>query len=100
MSEGAKFALAATLLLPLLMGVKRPEGLGDVADVRTWTHPNYTRVVVETSRRVEAKVVRLPADSSARRPERLYVDMEGIWVGLAYKDGIPIGDGLLLARKR
>ena len=95
MSAGRVFAVAALLVAPLLMGVKRPAGLGDVADVRTWTHAGYTRVVVETSRRVETRVVRLPADPSARRPERLYLDMEGIWVGLDYKDSIPIGDGLL-----
>jgi N-acetylmuramoyl-L-alanine amidase len=88
-------ALAALLVAPLLMGVKRPAGLGDVADVRTWTHAGYTRVVVETSRPVETRVVRLPADANARRPERLYLDMEGIWVGLDYKESIPIGDGLL-----
>ena len=86
---------AAVVLAPLLMGVKRPPGLGDVAEVRTWTYPDYTRVVIETSRRVATKVVRLPADASARRPERLYLDMEGIWVGRDYEKGIPIGDGLL-----
>ena len=95
MSTRRSFALVALLVAPFLMGVKRPPGLGDVADVRTWTHVGYTRVVVETSRRVEARVIRLPADASASRPERLYVDMEGIWVGLDYKEGIPIGDGLL-----
>ena len=86
---------AAVVLAPLLMGVKRPPGLGDVAEVRTWTYPDYTRVVIETSRRVATQVVRLPADASARRPERLYLDMEGIWVGRDYEKGIPIGDGLL-----
>lgn len=94
-ARAAATALLAILLAPVLLGVERPAGLGDVQDVRTWTYPDYTRVVVETSRRVETKVVQLPADPSAGRPERLYLDMEGIWVGLDYKDGIPIGDGLL-----
>jgi N-acetylmuramoyl-L-alanine amidase len=88
-------ALAALLLLPLLLAVDRPKGLGDVADVRSWSHPDYTRVVVELSRSVDAEVVRLPADSRNRRPERLYVDLDGIWVGRDFEDGIPIRDGLL-----
>jgi N-acetylmuramoyl-L-alanine amidase len=95
MSARRALAVAALFAAPFLMGVERPRGLGDVADVRTWTHEGYTRVVVETSRAVETRVVRLPADAGARRPERLYLDMEGIWVGLDYQEGIPIGDGLL-----
>lgn len=88
-------ALLLVGLLPLLVGVDRPKGLGDVADVRTWSHPDYTRVVVELSRGVDAQVVRLPADPRSHRPDRLYVDLEGIWVGRQYADGIPVGDGLL-----
>jgi N-acetylmuramoyl-L-alanine amidase len=77
------------------MGVERPKGLGDVRDVRTWSHPDYTRVVVELTRAVGPEVRRLPADAKALRPERLYVDLEGIWVGRRYVDGIPVADGLL-----
>jgi N-acetylmuramoyl-L-alanine amidase len=82
-------------LLPGLLGVDRPRGLGDVRDVRTWSHEEFTRVVVELSRPVEAEVRRLGANQQAGKPARLYVDLEGIWVGRNYKDGIPIGDGLL-----
>lgn len=95
-SRPAGLALLVMLLVPVLLGVKRPPGLGDIDAVRTWTYPDYTRIVVETSRHVETRVVRLPADPSADRPERLYLDLEGIWVGLDYQDSIPIGDGLLL----
>jgi N-acetylmuramoyl-L-alanine amidase len=83
------------LLAPLLLAVDRPSGLGDVADVRSWSHPDYTRVVVELSRPVDAEVVRLPADPRNGRPERLYIDLDGIWVGRAFEGGIPIRDGLL-----
>ncbi len=84
--------------LPFLMGVERPPGLGDVREVRTWSYPTYTRVVVELSRDVElprSGLVRLAANSSAERPERLYLDIPGIWVGLRYDRGVPVGDGLL-----
>jgi N-acetylmuramoyl-L-alanine amidase len=86
---------AALGVLPLLLGVDRPNGLGDVSDVRSWSHPDYTRVVVELSRSVDAEVVRLKADPRNGRPERLYIDLDGIWVGRTFQDGIPIRDGLL-----
>ena len=94
--RGSWAALALAVLAPTLLGLERPKGLGDVQDVRYWSYPDYTRVVVELSRSVgRPKVVELAADASARLPDRLYVDLEGIWVGLRYEDGIPVKDGLL-----
>jgi N-acetylmuramoyl-L-alanine amidase len=87
--------LLLLLLLPFALGVTRPKGLGDVAEVRTWSYPDYTRVVVELTRPVETEVKRLAADAKAERPERLYLDLDGIWVGRDYVEGIPIEDGLL-----
>jgi N-acetylmuramoyl-L-alanine amidase len=91
-------ALGAALLAalgPALLGVARPPGLGDVVAVRHWSYPEYTRVVVELSRPVATEVRRLPADRGAGRPERLYLDLEGVWVGRVPAEGIPVGDGLL-----
>lgn len=88
-------ALALLAALPLLVGVDRPKGLGDVTDVRTWSHPDYTRVVVELTRPVDAKVKTLAPDAKHDLPARLYVDLEGIWVGRDFEGGIPVGDGLL-----
>jgi len=88
------------LSLPVLLGVQRPSGLGDVTEVRTWSYEKYTRVVVELSRGVdvsETDLVRLAADPRAGRPERLYLDVPGIWVGRRYEAGIDVGDGLLEA---
>lgn len=84
-------------LLPLLLAAERPPGLGDVSEVRHWSYPDYTRVVVELSRPVEIKseAHRLPADARAGRPERLYLDLEGVWVGRRFREGIEVRDGLL-----
>ncbi|MBW2541441.1 MAG: N-acetylmuramoyl-L-alanine amidase [Deltaproteobacteria bacterium] len=79
----------------IAMGVSRPRGLADVLDVRHWSYPDYTRVVVELSKPVETKVRHLRADPAAKKSERLYLDLPGIWVGREYKSGIPVGDGLL-----
>jgi len=98
-SRRASIALLV-LWLPLLIAVDRPRGLGDVRDVRTWSYPDYTRVVVELDRTVRLRaqqLVRLPADRAAGRPDRLYLDLPGIWVGRRFETGLPVGDGLLEA---
>jgi N-acetylmuramoyl-L-alanine amidase len=94
--------LLSLVLLGLLPGLvaatKRPGGLGDVQDVRTWSYPGYTRVVLELDREVdlpESGLVRLPANARAGRSDRLYLDVPGIWVGRRYERGIAVGDGLL-----
>ncbi len=78
-----------------LLGVSRPPGLGDVIEVRHWSYPDYTRVVIEFDRPVESEVKHLRSDPASGRPERLYLDVEGIWVGKRFDAGIPVGDGLL-----
>ena len=88
-------AIVCVLLMPILMGAKRPPGLGDVKDVRSWSYDDYTRVVVELTRPVETEVKRLKADAKSGRPDRLYLDLSGIWVGKDFENGIPIQDGLL-----
>jgi N-acetylmuramoyl-L-alanine amidase len=87
--------LAAGLAALGLLGVERPPGLGDVVDVRHWSYPDYTRVVVELDRSVKTEVRRLAADPAAGRPERLYLDLAGVWVGRTYAEGISLEDGLL-----
>jgi N-acetylmuramoyl-L-alanine amidase len=80
------------------MGAERPKGLGDVEEVRTWSHPDFTRVVVQLTHEADLEgdeVVRLAADPAARRPERLYLDIPRLWVGRKFLDGVPVGDGLL-----
>jgi len=79
----------------VLLGIQRPPGLGDVVEVRHWSYPEYTRVVIELDRPVETEVVRLAPDPDAGRPERLYLDLGEIWVGRDFAEGIEVGDGLL-----
>jgi len=88
-------SLLLCLAVSLLLGIDRPPGLSDVTEVRHWSYPTYTRVVVELTRPVTTEVKRLGADRSEGRPERLYLDLPGVWVGLRYADPIPVGDGLL-----
>ncbi len=91
-------AAAAALLLALsvgLLGVTRPPGLEDVVDVRHWSYAAYTRVVIELSGDAEFEIKRLAQDPEAGRPERLYVDLHGVWVGRRFEAPMPVRDGLL-----
>ncbi len=87
--------LPILLALPVLLGIERPPGLSDVTAVRHWSYPEYTRVVVEVTRPVTTEIKRLGADPTQQKPDRLYLDLSGVWVGLRYADPIPVGDGLL-----
>ena len=92
-----RWTLLVAMLPIALLGADRPAGLGNVTDVRHWSYDGYTRVVVEFDRPVEIKtdVKRLPPNEEAHLPERIYLDLAGIWVGTDYDDGIDVGDGLL-----
>jgi N-acetylmuramoyl-L-alanine amidase len=93
MTRPRLFALA--LLACALLGVERPPQLGDVVELRHWSYPDYTRVVVELTQPVRTVVRELPADRGAGRPARLYLDLGGVWVGRRFAEGIPVRDGLL-----
>ena len=87
--------LVLAFLLVGSLGVERPAGLGDVVEVRHWSYPDYTRVVVELTQPVRTVVRELPADRDSGRPARLYLDLAGVWVGRRFAEGLPVGDGLL-----
>ena len=99
MSRRARSALLLLLLAlaPGVVGAARPGGLRDVRAVRHWSYADFTRVSIELSGEPrDIRVDRLPSDPEARRPERLYLDLEGVWVGTRFNHRpIPVGDGLL-----
>ena len=74
---------------------ERARGLGEVRAIRHWSYPGFSRVWIELSRPSEPRVNHLPADPKAGRPERLYLDLEGVWIGREYTEPIRVGDGLL-----
>jgi N-acetylmuramoyl-L-alanine amidase len=95
MTPRRPLALLCALALFGLLGVDRPSGLGDVVEIRHWSYPDYTRVVVELTQPVRTVVRELPADQGSGRPARLYLDLAGVWVGRRFADGLAVGDGLL-----
>ncbi len=95
MRSRRRAALAVVLFAAGCLGGAPARAPGHVTDVRHWSYADYTRVVVELEALVPTEVRRLPADPGTERPERLYLDLPGVWVGRKYEEAIPVKDGLL-----
>ena len=66
-----------------------------VKDIRHWSTPNYTRVVIDLDGPVKYKHHLLKADPDLRKPRRLYLDLENSHVTSKIESPVPIKDGLL-----
>ncbi len=93
----ARLLLLLLGLAPLALGAARPRGLRDVRAVRHWSYADFTRVSIELSGEPrDVRLDRLAPDPETQRPERIYLDLEGVWVGTRFNHHpIPVGDGLL-----
>jgi N-acetylmuramoyl-L-alanine amidase len=69
--------------------------LSAVNDLRHWSTPTYTRVVLSLERPVPYTTNLLKKDTSHHKPRRLYLDFKGARLTGSVKDMVPIGDGLL-----
>ncbi|MRR06112.1 MAG: AMIN domain-containing protein, partial [Deltaproteobacteria bacterium] len=65
-----------------------------ITDVRYWSNPDYTRIVVTLDREVPFAHHKLRRDKKGSLPERIYIDFSGARIAPGVKD-LPIGDGLL-----
>ncbi|MCF8062976.1 MAG: N-acetylmuramoyl-L-alanine amidase [Deltaproteobacteria bacterium] len=77
-----------------LAGGEKQSGLARVRNIRHWSTPSYTRVVVDMERPVKYESHLLKKDPKLNKPRRLYVDLEGA-VASDIESSIPIRDGLL-----
>jgi N-acetylmuramoyl-L-alanine amidase len=68
---------------------------GTVDDLRFWSNPNYTRVVINATRETDYNHHLLKRDPSINKPQRLYVDLKNSRLGRNIKRNIPINDDLL-----
>jgi N-acetylmuramoyl-L-alanine amidase len=69
--------------------------LARVTDIRYWSAPDYTRVVIHVDGQVPYTSRLLRADPGLKIPPRLYIDIEGSRLSPSVPGSIPIGDGLL-----
>jgi N-acetylmuramoyl-L-alanine amidase len=66
-----------------------------VKEIRHWSTPNYTRVVVDLEGPVKYNHHLLRPDPDLKKPRRLYLDLKGARVSSEIDGQVPIGDGLL-----
>jgi N-acetylmuramoyl-L-alanine amidase len=75
--------------------ISKATGLAKVEDIRHWSTPNYTRVVIDLERPVPYSSNLLKADPRHKKPRRLYMDLKDSYVSSDIESSIPIRDGLL-----
>jgi N-acetylmuramoyl-L-alanine amidase len=66
-----------------------------VTNLRHWSNPNYTRVVVDVDKETTYNHHLLKKDPSINKPQRLYVDLSNSRLGKNIRKSIPIHDDLL-----
>ncbi|MBW1804657.1 MAG: AMIN domain-containing protein [Deltaproteobacteria bacterium] len=66
-----------------------------VKDIRHWSTPTYTRVVVDLEQAVAYEFHLLKEDPGHKKPRRLYLDLKNTYVSADIESTIPIRDGLL-----
>ena len=70
-------------------------GLTKVKNIRHWSTPTYTRVVIDLERPVKFGSHLLKEDPTLQKPRRLYVDLKNTYVSSNIESSIIIEDGLL-----
>ena len=66
-----------------------------VKNIRYWSTPNYTRVVIDVASPVKYEHHLLKADPGHQKPRRLYLDLHNARVGKRIDSVVPIKDDLL-----
>jgi N-acetylmuramoyl-L-alanine amidase len=97
LTDLAAFAPAPPRKEPLSLSPRAtaPSAPAAVSEVKTWSNPEYTRVVIYTSGPVTVKKHLLAANEAAGKPPRLFLDLFRARLARGLSDPIPVGDGLL-----
>lgn len=66
-----------------------------VTDIRHWSNPNYTRIVIDLDKPAKYNDHLLKKDPAIGKPPRLYIDISGARKKSFIEEQIPIHDGLL-----
>ncbi len=89
--------------LELALGKKRPVKQGKaekkksilIKDIRHWSTPTYTRVVIDLESPTKYKKHLLRKDPKLRKPRRLFIDLQNTRISNDIESSITIKDGLL-----
>lgn len=67
----------------------------ELREIRYWSKPDYTRVVIDLGCRADFTANFLAPNSSESAPPRIYVDVQGVTPAAGMAETIEVGDGLL-----
>ncbi|MDJ0722069.1 MAG: N-acetylmuramoyl-L-alanine amidase [Desulfobacterales bacterium] len=67
-----------------------------VNELRFWSNPNYTRVVIDTDGKVPYTYRLLKKDPDLKKPQRLFVDLRNTRLRQNFPSVVPINDNLLM----
>ena len=88
--------LSLFFLLVLAPGRSVPaDAKVNVNELRHWSNPNYTRIVIDLEDKASYRYKVLKKDPSINKPRRLYIDIDGAKLGPGVPKSVKIGDGLL-----
>ncbi len=71
-------------------------GNATIVDLRHWSNPNYSRIVIDADNETTFISKLLKQDPSIGKPQRLFVDLTNSKLGNNIKKVIPINDDLLI----
>jgi N-acetylmuramoyl-L-alanine amidase len=77
-------------------GVRNAQAGSKVDEIRHWSNPNYTRIVINLDKRASYTHRLLKKDPSINKPwRRLYIDIDNARIAPGLQKSIPIHDGFL-----
>jgi N-acetylmuramoyl-L-alanine amidase len=71
-------------------------GYSQISDLRVWSNPSYTRIVIDADKETTYEHRVLKKDPALDKPQRLYIDFNQSKLAKSFKSFIPIDDDLLL----
>ncbi|MDF1591362.1 MAG: N-acetylmuramoyl-L-alanine amidase [Desulfobacterales bacterium] len=71
------------------------DGKATVTNLRFWSNPNYTRIVIDADTESTYTHRLLNEDPSIQKPQRLYIDLDNSKLGKDTSKVVPINDNLL-----
>ena len=71
------------------------DGKATVTNLRYWSNPNYTRIVIDADSEAAYTHRLLNEDPDIQKPQRLYIDLDSCKLGKDTSKVVPINDNLL-----
>ena len=71
-------------------------GYSRISDLRVWSNPSYTRIVIDADKETTYEHRLLKKDPALDKPQRLYIDFNQSKLSKSLRNLIPIDDDLLI----